>query len=149
MAITLNADSPEFEARFAAFLSTKREVSEDVDQIVRAIIARVRDEGDAALIDYTKRFDRMEISPGGLAFTQAEIDAALGKVDAGTLAALQLAHDRIAAHHRRQLPKDDRYTDAIGVELGSRWTAVARPGWCWIAPRGRTTSTPRLTACRV
>jgi histidinol dehydrogenase len=125
--IRLDQRSPDFEARFAAFLTTKREVSEDVDAAVRAIIADVRARGDAALADYTRRFDRFDPA-GGFAVTEAEVDAALAVVPAETLEALTLARDRIASHHARQRPEDERYTDALGVELGHKWTAVESVG---------------------
>jgi len=128
MTFRLDTRDTDFESAFADFLGSKREASQDVDDTVRAIIADVRERGDAALIDYTKQFDRTDVSAGGLAFSKDEIEAAIGKVDAQTLDALRLAHDRIASHHKRQLPKDDRYTDPIGVELGSRWTAVESVG---------------------
>ena len=128
MPLRLDRNAAGFEADFAAFLATKREVSEDVDAIVRDIIARVRAEGDAALIDYTKRFDQLDLAETGIAVSEAEVDAALAAVDAETLAALRFAHERIAAHHARQMPRDDRYVDPVGVELGSRWTAVEAVG---------------------
>lgn len=128
MALWLTAGAPDFEERFAAFLGTKREVSEDVDAAVRAILADVRARGDAALVDYTRRFDRLDCGIDGLKVTPEEIDAAVSACDSDTLAALSLARDRIESHHRRQLPRDDRYADAIGVELGSRWTAVESAG---------------------
>ncbi|WP_421928851.1 histidinol dehydrogenase [Neoaquamicrobium sediminum] len=128
MPLRLDRSATGFEADFAAFLATKREVSEDVDTVVRDIIARVREEGDAALIDYTKRFDRLDLSERGIAVSEAEVDAAMAEVDADTLAALRFAHERITAHHARQMPQDDRYVDPIGVELGSRWTAVEAVG---------------------
>jgi histidinol dehydrogenase len=128
MPLRLDHGEPDFESRFAAFLTTKREVSEDVDAIVRDIIARVRNEGDAALIDYTRQFDQLDLSEAGIAVTEAEVDAAVASVDKETMEALELAHSRIASHHARQMPKDDRYVDPIGVELGSRWTAVESAG---------------------
>ena len=128
MAITLDASAADFESRFSAFLSTKREVSEDVEATVRDIVGRVRSQGDDALFDYTRRFDRFDPGSGRLTVSGAEIDAAFGAVDAQTLDALTLARDRIAAHHARQRPKDDLYTDPIGVGLGSRWTAVESAG---------------------
>ncbi|MGB6117049.1 MAG: histidinol dehydrogenase [Mesorhizobium sp.] len=128
MAVTLDARADGFEAAFAAFLATKREASPDVDATVREIIARVRTEGDAALADYTRRFDRFDPQERGFAITQAEIDAAFEVADKATVEALTLARDRIASHHARQRPADDFYTDAIGVELGSRWTAVESVG---------------------
>ncbi len=129
MVLRLNINDARFEDQFKALLSGKREVSEDVDQIVRDILERVRTEGDKAVLDYTARFDRLRAeSMAELTVSAAEIDAALAKVPQETLDALQLAHDRIHAHHARQMPKDDRYTDPIGVELGSLWTAVEAVG---------------------
>jgi histidinol dehydrogenase len=128
MAVTLTHSEPGFEQRFAAFLSTKREVSADVDAVVRAIVQRVRAEGDKALIDYTKKFDRADLGELGIAVSRADIEAAYKVADAATVEALKLARDRIHSHHARQKPKDDRYTDAIGVELGSRWTAIESVG---------------------
>jgi histidinol dehydrogenase len=127
--IRLSIEADDFETRFRALLAGKREVSEDVDQIVRDIIEDVRQRGDAAVIDYTNRFDRLQaVSIAELTVTEAEIDAAIASVDSATLDALKLARDRIHSHHARQMPKDDRYTDAIGVELGSIWTAVEAVG---------------------
>lgn len=124
----LNSTSLTFEADFAALLTTKREVSDDVDAVVQSIITEVRAHGDAAVIDFSKRFDRIDLTPSTLAIGASEIDAAVAQADPEVVAALQLAHDRIASHHKRQMPKDDRYTDALGVELGSRWTAIEAVG---------------------
>ncbi|AXS39690.1 histidinol dehydrogenase [Breoghania sp. L-A4] len=128
MAIRLTSTDSDFEARFAALLGAKREVSHDVDAAVRAILEDVRSRGDAALIDYTQRFDRLDLGERGIKVTVEEIDAAVAEIDAETMAALTLARDRIRSHHARQMPKDDRYTDPIGVELGSKWTAIESVG---------------------
>ena len=128
MAIRLHQSDADFEARFAALLAAKREVSEDVDSTVRAILADVRARGDQAVIDYTARFDRLPLTPETLAIGEAEFAAAELAVEEKTRAALTLARDRIRAHHERQKPRDDRYTDALGVELGSRWTAIEAVG---------------------
>ncbi len=128
MAIRLNHRDPDFEARFAAFLTTKREASPDVEAAVREIIATVRARGDAALIDYTRRFDRTDLAAQGIAVTRAEIEAAYDAANPETVNALAFARDRIQSHHARQKPHDDRYTDTLGVELGSRWTAVEAVG---------------------
>ncbi|RWK39548.1 histidinol dehydrogenase [Mesorhizobium sp.] len=128
MAITLRLSDADFEQRFAAFLLTKREVSEDVDAVVRAIIARVRAEGDAALIEYTQKFEQADLKGLGIAVSQDDIAKAYGAADPQTIEALKFARDRIRSHHERQRPKDDRYTDAAGVELGSRWTAIEAVG---------------------
>ncbi|MCX5478690.1 histidinol dehydrogenase [Kaistia geumhonensis] len=128
MAIRLHQSDADFEARFAALLAAKREVSEDVDSTVRTILADVRARGDQAVIDYTARFDRLPLTPETLAVGEAEFAAAELAVEDKTRAALTLARDRIRAHHERQKPQDDRYTDALGVELGSRWTAIEAVG---------------------
>lgn len=125
----LNKADTDFETRFRDLLAGKREVSEDVDHIVRGILEKVQAEGDAAVLEFTAKFDRLDASSmSDLCVSEAEIEAALKEVPAETLEALQLAHDRIFAHHARQKPADDRYTDPIGVELGSLWTAVEAVG---------------------
>jgi histidinol dehydrogenase len=124
----LSTHDATFAQAFDALLNQKREVSDDVDATVRAIIASVRADGDAALIAYSARFDNVDLGRLGLRVTPAEISAALKACSAETLAALRFAHDRIKAHHLRQRPTDDLYTDAAGVELGSRWTAVESVG---------------------
>jgi histidinol dehydrogenase len=128
LAIRLSQTDPDFEARFRALLAAKREVSEDVDATVRGILADVRARGDAAVLDYTARFDRLELTAGAMRISEAEFEAADKLVDDRTRAALVLARDRIQSHHARQKPVDDRYTDALGVELGSRWTAIEAVG---------------------
>ncbi|CAN7617732.1 histidinol dehydrogenase [Neorhizobium sp. LjRoot104] len=128
MAIWLDQASQDFEAKFSAFLSTKREVSEDVNVVVRAIIDDVRARGDQALIDYSARFDGIDLAKAGIRVTEAEIDAALAATDRKVMDALNLAAERIERHHARQMPKDDIYEDAIGVGLGSRWTAIEAVG---------------------
>jgi histidinol dehydrogenase len=128
MALLLKTGDKDFEDRFAALLGVKRETAVDVNAAVAAIIAKVRSEGDAALIEITQRFDGLDLKTAGIGVSAAEIEAARAKIDAKTLAALELAHERILDHHSRQLPRDDRYTDATGVELGDRWTPVASAG---------------------
>lgn len=124
----LDISQDDFTAKFEDLLGAKREMSQDVDQTVREIIENVIARGDEAVIDYTSRFDRLDLTSESLAISSAEIEQALQYVDQDTFAALSLAHDRIEAHHMRQKPKDDRYIDPIGVELGSRWTAIESVG---------------------
>ncbi|TGQ36504.1 histidinol dehydrogenase [Mesorhizobium sp. M00.F.Ca.ET.216.01.1.1] len=128
MAITLRQSDADFEQRFAAFLLTKREVSADVDAVVREIITRVCAEGDAALVDYTQKFEQADLRSLGIAVSKDDIAQAYDAADPQTIEALKFARDRIRAHHERQRPQDDRYTDAAGVELGSRWTAIEAVG---------------------
>jgi len=129
LVLRLSTKDADFSAAFADLLASKREASADVDATVRDILDDVRENGDAALLAYTARFDRLEAdSVQALAVTEAEIDAAIAGIEPRTLEALTLARDRIASHHARQMPKDDRYTDPLGVELGSRWTAIEAVG---------------------
>ncbi|MDQ6437571.1 histidinol dehydrogenase [Mesorhizobium sp. LHD-90] len=128
MAIMLRTSDADFEQRFQALLAAKREDSPEVDQVVRGIIARVRAEGDAVLKELTKKFDRADLDQIGLRVRPDDIAAAYANADTKTVDALKFARDRIERHHSRQMPKDDRYVDPIGVELGSRWTAVESVG---------------------
>ncbi len=124
----LNAHAPGFEAAFRSLLLAKREQAEDVDSAVAAIIADVKARGDAAVLELTARFDRLQLDAAGLAISKAEVDAACAQVDAGQLAALRVAAERIEAFHARQRPLDDHFTDAAGVRLGLRWTPVDAVG---------------------
>ena len=128
MPIRIDSRKPDFAAQFAAFLASKREASADVEAVVRTVIDDVRLHGDAAVIEATRKFDRFVVDAGGLRFTPAEIDTAVKACDVATLDALAFARDRIEAFHRRQMPKDERFTDAQGVELGWRWSAVEAVG---------------------
>jgi histidinol dehydrogenase len=128
MAIRLDIRSSDFAQKFRAFLDTKREASADVEATVRNIVNDVAARGDAALNDYTLKFDRLDLGRAGVKITAAEITAAVKACSRETLDALEFARARIEAYHRRQMPKDDRFTDALGVELGSRWTAIEAVG---------------------
>jgi histidinol dehydrogenase len=128
MPVRLDRSSADFDARFAAFLAAKREVSADVEAAARAIVDDVAARGDAALIEATQKFDRLTLEPKNLRVSAAEVDAAVKACDTATLDALKFARDRIETFHRRQMPKDERFTDAEGVELGWRWSAVEAVG---------------------
>jgi histidinol dehydrogenase len=125
----LNAAAAAFETDFQAFLAAAREAAADVDQAVAAIIAEVRARGDAAVLDYTRRFDRVQAaSVADLRVPEADLAKAASACSSDIMAALRLAAERIEDHHRRQLPTDLDYRDAAGVRLGHRWTAVAAAG---------------------
>ena len=128
MPLFLDTKDAGFEAGFAALLGMKREEAEDVDATVAAIIADVRARGDAAVIELTARYDRMDLTPGTLAFSPQEIAAEVAKVGAEERAALELAAGRIRAYHERQKPEDAMWTDAAGATLGWRWTPVSAAG---------------------
>lgn len=128
MAQTLDTREDGFTARFETLLGMKRESSSDVNDAVAAIIADVRARGDAALVELTEKFDQLDLREAGLAVTKADVAAAHSAVDDETVEALKLAHQRILDHHKRQLPASESYVDAIGVELGQRWTPVSSAG---------------------
>jgi histidinol dehydrogenase len=124
----LDAREASFPKAFSALLSAKREVSEDVDQAVRAIIEEVMVRGDEALIDFTLRFDGLALQPETLRVSDAEIDAAAAECPKEALEALALAKERIETYHRAQRPQDSMSTDQVGVTLGWRWTAIESVG---------------------
>lgn len=128
MPLRLDSQSADFPLQFRDFLAVKREASQDVEVTVRAIIDAIKTRGDQALAEFTAKFDRVDLAKMGPRVTPAEIDAAEAKCKPEALAALKLARDRIEAYHLRQKPKDDRFTDALGVEMGSRWTAIEAVG---------------------
>ncbi|MCJ2092504.1 histidinol dehydrogenase [Methylobacterium sp. J-072] len=128
--VRLDSQAPNFAADFARLLTAKREIAEDVDEAVRGIISEVVARGDAALVEFTRRFDRLgaDFSADALRITEAEIDAAVAACPAEALDALRLAAERIEAFHAQQKPHDHRATDALGVTAGWRWTALESVG---------------------
>lgn len=128
MPLRLDTASPDFAEGFAALLAAKREAAADVDAAVAAIIADVEARGDEALLEYTRRFDRLTLTAQTLRVPRAEIAAASRACDAETLAALRLAASRIESYHRHQLPADIDYQDESGVRLGARWRPIAAAG---------------------
>jgi histidinol dehydrogenase len=128
MPVRLDMRAADFDAGFARLLTSKREISEDVDAAVAAIITDVRVRGDAALTDYSRKFDRVDVAKQGLAITRGEIDAAVNACEPRALKALELAHDRVLVYHQKQKPADVRFVDALGVELGWRWRAIDAVG---------------------
>ncbi|WP_316196918.1 histidinol dehydrogenase [Bradyrhizobium sp. SZCCHNS3053] len=128
MPIRLSRTSADFDTQFRQFLAAKRETSADVEAAARAIVDDVARRGDAALLEATRKFDRLELDASSLRVTAAEIEAAFKACDAATLDALKFARDRIEAFHLKQLPQDQRFTDAAGVELGWRWSAIESAG---------------------
>ena len=128
MTFRLDSRDKDFARDFEALLNSKRETSEEVGATVAAILADVRQRGDAALIELTERFDRFPVTHETLRFTADEIDAADARISADVREALQVAHDRITAHHEKQKPLDHIYQDHLGVTLGTVWTPVEAVG---------------------
>src|ERR1700716_3228698 len=128
MPVRLDRSSADFAERFASFLAMKREVSADIESATAPVVDDGRARGDLALIEATRKFDRLDLNPGALRITTGEIDAAVKACDTETLDALEFARGRIESFHRQQLPKDERFIDALGVELGWRWSAIESVG---------------------
>jgi histidinol dehydrogenase len=128
MPMHLDSAGSDFEDRFSALLAQKREVSEEVTAAAAAIIAQVRRDGDSALVALSARYDAVDLAQCGITVTRAERQAALRDCPADALAALRFARERIETYHARQKPQDQRFTDALGVSLGWRWTAVQSVG---------------------
>ncbi|MEO5372893.1 MAG: histidinol dehydrogenase [Alphaproteobacteria bacterium] len=128
MPAELHIADPGFEAAFATLLSAKRETDADVQDTVAAILADVKSRGDAAVVDCTRRFDRLELTPATMRIPPPAIAAARSHCAADVVAALEFAAERIRDFHQRQMPADLSYTDAAGVRLGYRWTPVAAAG---------------------
>jgi histidinol dehydrogenase len=118
MPLRLNMRSPDFKDAFESLLAMKREAADDVDQAVQAIIAAVIAHGDDALIEFSKKFDRVDLGTLGLRVTQTEIEAAVTAAPADAVAALRLAHERIVTFHERQKPQDLR------MRLALNWAGV-------------------------
>lgn len=131
MAKRLNNTDPGFDQAFADLLAEKREVSEEVDGVVSGILKDVRTRGDAALIEISRKFDRIELDEAGIAVSPDEVAEAVQRTKKETpdaLEALNFACNRIFAHHQRQKPVSSRYKDETGTELGERWTPVESAG---------------------
>ncbi len=128
MPMFLDTSTAGFEAEFKVLLGQKRESDAQVDADVAAILKRIQNDGDHALIDLTSKFDHLDLTPDTIAFSPEEIDAAVALVPKPEQAALELAAERIRAYHLRQLPEDAYWTDASGAELGWRWTPVEAAG---------------------
>jgi histidinol dehydrogenase len=123
-----NARTPSFRLEFDDFLNKGRGEEEDVAQTVRTIIADVRARGDAALFELTERFDNLALTAKTVRVSETELARAQSLCSKTELASLDVAAKRIEAYHRRQVPKDEWYSDETGAHLGWRWTPVDSVG---------------------
>ncbi len=124
----LTSSSPDFAKRFEGLVQARRDQPHDVQDAVRSIIEAVKGRGDDAVIEFTARFDNTDLRKMGLSILPEDLEAAYHALAPELKAALETARNRIEAHHRRHLPANERYSDAIGVELGHRWTAINSVG---------------------
>ncbi len=128
MPLRLVAGARGFAAAFAALVASARETMDRVDAVAAAIVEDVGRRGDAALFDYTRRFDGVAAGRSGLRISARAVDAAWREIPAGARKALEIAAARIEDFHRRQLPGDAAWTDGAGLRLGWRWTPVDAVG---------------------
>src|ERR1700732_4800487 len=128
MPVRLDRSAADFSKRFGDFLAMKREVSADIEAATRLIVDDVAHRGAVELIEATRKFDRLDLDASRLRVSAEEVAAAVKACDPATLEALEFARGRIESFHRRQLPKDERFTDSLGVELGWRWSAIESVG---------------------
>ncbi|WP_293676922.1 histidinol dehydrogenase [uncultured Phenylobacterium sp.] len=119
---------PGFDAAFSAFVAERRETPEEVDAVVRDILAAVREGGLAALLRFAQTFDKVELTEATLRVSAEEIAEGAAACDSDVRAAIAFAAARIRAYHERQRPVDQRFTDEAGVELGWRWTPLESVG---------------------
>ncbi len=128
MPLTLSTRDPGFAAAFARLVEAKRETAADVDAAVAAIVDDVARRGDEALVDYTRRFDGVDLAKIGFRVSRREIAEGAAAAPPETVAALRLAAERIESFHRRQVPAAVDYVDALGVRLASRWRPIDAVG---------------------
>ena len=128
MARRLDSAAAGFAAAFEALLADRQGSAGAAAREAAAIVETVRAGGDAALLDYTRRFDRVSLAPGGLRVGAAEAAARARAVPAATRRALEEAAARIEAFHARLMPADLDYRDGAGVRLGARWRPLDSVG---------------------
>ena len=126
--LKLRTKDADFEAQFSSFIKIKREKSEDVYASVSKILEAVRSRGDEALVEFTKSYDDFDINPAKMRIAEDDIDIAVKSCSASEIEALNLAADRIKDYHKKQVPEDLQYIDAMGVTLGYRWSPVNSVG---------------------
>ncbi len=128
MARHFDASKPQFDEALTRFLKEDRGQGEDVFGIVKGLIDDVRKRGGAAVADATATFDGLQVDPSSLQSDNVNLHELAVACPADLRAAIDFAHDRIAAYHRAQRPADHSFTDEAGVELGWRWTPIDSVG---------------------
>lgn len=119
---------PGFEAAFSAFADERRDTPQEIDAVVRDVIAAVRADGLAALLRFAKEFDKVDLDEQSIRVSEAEIEAGAQACPENVREAIAFAAQRIHSYHARQRPTDQRFTDEAGVDLGWRWTALEAVG---------------------
>ena len=125
---SMNASDPDFELRFSEWLNSRKELNRGVELAVRQIVADVRSRGDAAVIQYTREFDRPCSPADSFTCSPDLIDEKIANIPDREREAIDFAADRIRMFHLKQLPGDVQWTDSTGVELGWRWMPLDSVG---------------------
>ena len=128
MSITLSTRDPGFAAGVRRLIEAKREIAANVDAAVAAIVEDVVRRGDAALFEYTRRFDGFDLTAGDFRLTRRQIAEGAATASAETISALRIAAERIESFHQRQMPAPIDYVDEVGVRLAARWRPVQAAG---------------------
>ena len=123
-----SSSDPGFQAAFKAFLDERRGSPADVDAAARDVLEAVKAHGIQALLDYSRRFDKVELTEQTIRVTAEEIEQGWAETPADVREAIAFAAARIRAYHARQRPADQAWTDEAGVELGWRWTPLEAVG---------------------
>lgn len=121
-------EDPDFRTAFSSFVAERRDTPEEVDTIVRDVLAAVRAEGVAALLRYAREFDRVDLTESTMRVSEEEIAKGAAACPADVRDAISFAAARIRSYHERQRPADQRFVDEAGVELGWRWTPLEAVG---------------------
>jgi len=124
----LRFDTDDFEREFDAIVARAETVPEGIEQTVREIVDAVRRDGDRALFTYTQRFDRLELNAATVEVPAAELEKAYAAIDDTARADLELAAERIAIFHRRQLQETWLCDDEPDVRLGQMVRPLDRVG---------------------
>ena len=117
-----------FEAKFAAIVERGEESGREVEEVVQGIIADVRSRGDEALLEYTRRFDKLDCAAAALEVTPAEFERAFAQVDERDLAALRHAVERVTRFHEKQKQQSWLSTEEPDIMLGQKVTPLAKVG---------------------
>jgi histidinol dehydrogenase len=125
---TLNSSSSDFSAQLEQLLAWEASVSADIDATVKGILTDVRQRGDAAVLEYTEKFDRLPLTANTLEIPATECQAALTRISPAEREALELAIDRVRRYHEHQKQDSWRYEETDGTVLGQQITALERAG---------------------
>ena len=125
----LKSSDPQFAAQLAALLAFESAQDPAIDATVAGILADVRQRGDAAVLEYTRRFDRLQAtSVAQLEFTRDEMQRALAALNPAQRNALEQAAARVRTYHEKQVAQSWSYTDEDGTRLGQQVSALDRVG---------------------